>query len=230
MKTKLSKQFVFLFITVLVLSGFYNSAQSQNKNLNEFFILGTLSDYKGRTLDPKHSNLIDRYYPSEGIIVAVVDSLINANYPGNGYKSVEKARTTITSDSLAIRLNAYYDFKPSRAYTARRVEYLKGTLKNNIFQNEQEKLAFLAGVFFRFGSIPDSTYRIIIANSTSKAKICSQLLKEFGCQPYYNIHRDIIPFGHVISFHPSPKVLAYLKRYELLDKRLKESMQKRSRN
>lgn len=216
----------FILATALVLSGFYTCAQSSNKKLNEFFILGTLSDYKGRTFDPAHSGLVDNYYPYESIIVAVVDSLINADYPGKVYKSVEKARTTITSDSLAIRLNTFYDFKPSRTYTPEREEYLKGILKDDIFQNEQAKLAFLAGVFFRFGNLSDSTYRINMANSISKAKICSQLLKEFGCQPNYSISQDLIPFAHVISFHPSPKVLAYLERYEPLNKRLKESRQK----
>ena len=123
----------------------------------------------GRTLDPRHTGLVDSYYAHEGNIVAVVDSLIRVSYPGTIYYKVEPERTTIMLDSLSKRMNAFYDFKRRGAYTSMGGEVLRGgTLKDDIFQNEQ--LTFLAGVFLRFGKKCDSAYCINITASSSKGQ------------------------------------------------------------
>lgn len=218
------KKIHFLLIVILLLSKLYVQAQGRNKRQNEFLILGTLNDYMGRTLDPREENLLDRYFASEGAMVLMVDSLIKTTYPRKVYNDVKKTKTTITSYFLAMQFNSFYNFKPRGSYTSPgHKEILTGTLKENIFKNEGEKLAFLAGVFLRYGSNSDSAYCISIANSVSKAKMCNKLLKEFGCQPHYNIRRNYIPVGHDVFFHPTSKVLTYLKRYEALHAHLKES-------
>ena len=55
------KTFCFIFITWLGQYYFQAYALTGNKSLNEFFILGTLKDYMGRTLDPREESLLDRY-------------------------------------------------------------------------------------------------------------------------------------------------------------------------
>jgi hypothetical protein len=208
------KTIFFFLITVLVISGFYSRAQSQDKNLNEFLILGTLNDYMGRQFDPEDSTLLDRYYsPSEVIIISIVDSLIKVTYPKKIYDHVKKTQSTINSDFLAKRFNAFYDFSPSGLSTMGGMKVLEGRLKDNIFHNEQEKLAFLTGAYLRFGNTCDSAYYLSFPNGARKATICNKLLKELGCQPLYHIQRNI-PVGHYVFFHPTRKVLAYLKQYE----------------
>jgi hypothetical protein len=213
------KAIFFLLTTVLVVSGFYSHAQSQNKKLNEFLILGTLNDYMGRELNPEDSTLFDRYYyPSEVRMMTTVDSLIKVTYPKKIYDLVQKTGSTIQSDFLAKRFNVFYNFSPGALSTVNGVKILRGELKDDIFHNEQEKLAFLAGVYLRFGNTCDSAYYVSLPNAGSKAKICNKLLKELGCRPLYHILRNI-PVGHYVFFHPTPKVLTYLKRYEQLQEK-----------
>ncbi|MDN5288691.1 MAG: hypothetical protein JWR38_4965 [Mucilaginibacter sp.] len=208
------KAIFFLLLTVLVISGFSSHAQSRDKKLNEFLILGTLNDYMGREFNPGDSTLFDRYYnPSEVIMIAKVDSLIKVTYPKKVYDGVEKTESTINSDFLAKRFNAFYDFSPSGMRTVWGMNILRGKLKDDIFHNEQEKLSFLAGAYLRFGNRCDSAYYLSLPNSDSKANLCNKLLKELGCRPLYHIQRNI-PSGHYVFFHPTPKVLAYMKRYE----------------
>jgi hypothetical protein len=217
------KTFCFLLIIWLGQYNFQAYAQTVNKSLNEFFILGTLKDYMGRDLDPRQEKLLDRYDPSEGVMKSIIDSLVRTTYPKKKYQEMEIGVTTISSNFLATRFNGFYSFNRSGAFTPDGREVLVGKLKDNIMQNEQEKLAFLAGAFLRFGSINDSTYCIYIANSLSKAEVCNKLLKELGCRPSYNILRNLIPTGHVVYFHPTQKVMAYLKKYERLHKTVEDS-------
>lgn len=215
------KNSLFLIITILFFFGSHASAQKSDERLNKFIILGTLRDYLGRELDPRHESLLDRF---EGSMLLVVDSLIKVTYPTKVYQEIKKTGTIISSNFLASQFNAFYNFKPSRRYTSPGgKEILTGTLKDNIFHNRREKMAFLAGVFLRFGHQTDSVYLISIANSASKAKMCYALLKEFNCKPNYIIRTNYIPNGHHVFFHPTSKVLAYLKRYEPINQLSEES-------
>lgn len=211
------------FLTFLFQTNFYVFSQTEKKTLNEFLILGTLNDYMGRWLDPRQENLLDRYDPSEGVMKSIIDSLVRTTYPQKKYKEMEIGVNTISSNFLANRFNEFYNYNRNGASTPDGREILVGKLKDNIMQNEQEKLAFLSGAFLRFGTIRDSAYCISIANSLSKAEVCYKLLKELGCKPSYNISRNIIPNGHAVFFHPTQKVLVYLKKYEKLHKAIEDS-------
>ena len=212
-----------LFLTFLFHTNFYVFSQTEKKTLNEFLILGTLTDYMGRYLDPRQENLLDRYDPSEGVMKSIIDSLVRTTYPQKIYQEMEIGVTTISSNFLATRFNGFYSFNISGASTPDGRDVLVGKLKDNIMQNEQEKLAFLAGAFLRFGTIRDSLYSISISNSLSKAEVCNKLLKELGCKPSYNILQNLRPTGHVVYFHPTQDVLAYLKKYEKMHKTIEDS-------
>jgi hypothetical protein len=74
------------FLTFLFQTNFYGFSQTEKKTLNEFLILGTLSDYMGRWLDPRQENLLDRYDPSEGVMKSIIDSLVRTTYPKKNIK------------------------------------------------------------------------------------------------------------------------------------------------
>lgn len=165
------KTIFFLLITALVIPGFHSHAQSRDKKLNEFLILGTLNDYMGRELNPEDSTLFDRYnYPSEVSMVATVDSLIKVTYPKKVYNLVQKTGSTIQSAFLAKRFNAFYDFSPGALSTVNGVKILRGELKDDIFHNEQEKLAFLAGVYLRFGNKCDLHIMLVFRTRAARPK------------------------------------------------------------
>jgi hypothetical protein len=213
----------YLLLIFLSQMSFLSFSQTGKKQLNEFLILGTLNDYLGRTLDPRRAHLLDRYDSYDSVMKSITDSLIKTTYPKTVYQETEIESNSISSTFLANRFNTFYNYGKSGSSTLDGRDILVGTLKDNILQHEQEKMAFLAGAFLRFGSMSDTAYCIIIANSMSKAKLCNDLLKEFGCKPYYNIRVNYIPVGHDVFFHPSPKVLAYFKQYEKLFQRVENS-------
>src|SRR5690606_18836552 len=118
----------------------------------------------------------------------------------------------ISSVHLANRFNSFYDYSESGSYTPQGKTILTGKLKPDMMQTAQEKLTFLTGAYLRFGSFRDTAHCISIGNSLSKAQVCYALLKELGCEPYYNIRKNI-PTVHEVFFHPTPIFKAYLEKY-----------------
>ena len=207
------------------------SAQQLNKTQREYFILGTLSDYMGRSLNPREKNLLDSYYAYEGPLVTILDSLLKIEYSASDYASEKSFRSNgrlsrfkISSDIISSKLNSYYKFKPSGSFTMEYDTIYRGTLKDDIFKTDAEKLAFLTGVYVRFGMHNDTAYEISIANSISKALVCYHLLKEFNCKPTYSIWQNYIPVGHHIYFHPSEELKAYLLQFMYARERLQNSL------
>jgi len=229
------KLFILLFSLAIANSSF---GQKLNKVEREYFVLGTLSDYMGRDLDPREKNLLDRYDALQGALITVVDSLLKIDYPISSYKvdryldsSSNLQSGKIFSDNLSTKFNSYYVFKESGEFTSDNdpqlnfKPILRGALKKEIFANDPQKMAFLAGAFVRFGLVNDTAYEISIANSYSKAKVCYDLLADFKCEPVYQISQNYIPVGHHVYFHPSQKIKIYLQQFMYLRKRLDESEQ-----
>lgn len=211
--------------------------QTLNKIQREYFVLGTLDDYMGRQLDPRDKNLLDSYDATQGPLVNVIDSVLKIDYPVSDYK-VERYTDTaghplsfkIFSKILSEKFNGYYDFESSGSTTSDNdpeldnKPILMGKLKQDIFRSTEDKLAFLAGVYVRYGFPNDTAYEIAIPNGPYKSSICYKLLKDMNCNPAYIILKDHIPVGHLLYFHPSPQVKAYLEKFMPLRKKLYDSL------
>jgi hypothetical protein len=211
--------------------------QGLNKIQREYFLLGTLNDYMGRSVDPRDKNLVDRYDAIQGPLVNTLDSILKLDYPNSAYR-VERYTDSknaplsfkIFSDTLFKKLNKYYIFKQSGSFTSDNNPQLNnrpilvGALKTNVFHNDSEKLAFLAGTYVRFGLSNDTAYEISIANSYSKAIVCYHLLTDFKCKATYQVRQNYIPTGFHVYFHPNAQVKAYLQNYIYLRKRLDEAL------
>src|SRR5206468_3443289 len=94
-------------------------------------------------------------------------------------------------------------------------EILLGRINADNIKTQYQMMAFIAGVFARFGMPCDTAYNISIANSVSKTRLCNQILTELKSKPNYQILRNFIPVGHHIYFHPSNKLKAYLSKYSV---------------
>ena len=226
------KKCLLSFIVVLVITKIGYS-QSMTKTQAEYFILGTLNDYMGRSLDPREKNLVDRYDRLQGPVVDALEPVIKSIYPNVSYKAErykdkdgQPLSYKIYSDTLARVLNSYYLFSAAKHWTDTGEEILSGRLNADKIKTEEQQLAFLAGVYARFGVPCDTAYHISIANSVSKARLCTQLLAGLNSEPYYQIMRDFIPNGHHVYFHPSAKVKAYLAKYSLAINTRLEATQK----
>ena len=222
-----------IFLAVLPFLNEFSYSQTLLHTKNELFILGTLSDYMGREIVPGMKGTLDRYDQTEGPLVDALDSIIKKTYPGITYRvdrryisSEEATNYQINSDSLEKLFNHYYNFQQSGIYTSPDSQpILVGRLKQNIFQDKNDKLAFLAGVYVRFGRADDTAFYIGIANSQSKAELCFELFKELNCKPTDRIMYGNIPVGHLVYFHPNAEVKAYLLHYQWLRDKLANQLE-----
>ncbi len=193
----------------------------------EYFILGTINDYMGRYVRPLRDNAdVDMYFPYEKPLATAICSMIKKNYPQTDFylnTSTNKQGQThysISSPTIAARINGYYQFKQGVSFPSGRST---GIITAGIFKNDTEKLAFLAGAYVRFGQPNDTAYCINIANSMSKVQVCYKLLKDFNCTATYKMLKGNIPVSHLIYFHPNKKVSAYLDKYMYLRKQIERS-------
>jgi len=228
---KPSPKISILILFILIASDSF--AQKLSKTEREYYILGTLDDYMGRQINPRDENLLDRYDASQGPLVTNVDSILKIDYPISDYKVkkyIDKAGNPLSfkifSKVLSEKFNGYYEFKPSGSSTSDNDPLLNdkpimmGMLKQDIFGNNSNKLAFLAGVYVRYGFPSDTAYEISIANGPYKAAVCYKILKDMNCRPSYIILKDNIPVGYQLSFHPTQQVKSYLQRFMPLRKEL----------
>ena len=147
---------------------------------NQFFILGTLSDFEGRRIVPSNLSLVDNYYPYLSPLVRCIDSILKSSSIKHNI-IIEKNRTYLFSDSSAKELNLFYNFKNYGTSVLSKANKWEpestGSLKNNILVDSTQIYSFLLGAYLRYGEKLDSIYKIQITNSFSKASVCQTLLK-----------------------------------------------------
>ncbi len=201
-------------ITTLILIGFFVSVKGQDSlkiNLNSFLI-GTLSDYMGRTTYKEVDNRVDTYYPYEKSLANYLDSIFMDSIPDFELR-LNNDRPEIYSKTLSDLINTYYQYEPSGSMTMEHDTIYRGKLKSEIFKTDKEILSFIAGTYVRFGEENDSTTCIRIHNSYSKAKICTEFLKKMNCvNVKYEITEGYIPTSHIVFFDPSPELSEYLEK------------------
>src|ERR1700743_3171642 len=217
-----------LILSMLLFISSNTTAQRLTKTQAEYFILGTLSDSDGRVINPDSKNEFDYYFEWEKPLVSMIDSIIKVNYSNMSFQLKQNQHPTgipqyffIYSGSLSDKFNKYYKFKSTGTVTLNGEEEKYGVLDNSIFKTDDEKLAFLAGVYARFGETTDTAYCIHISESPSKVKVCNDLLKEFKCESTYQVINNI-PTQVLVYFHPTGKVKAYLQKFLLLNKSIQE--------
>jgi hypothetical protein len=127
--------------------------------------------------------------------------------------------------SLAKTVAGYYDFDYGK--TSFRVISsggdigYRGVINTKKIQTEAQKVSFLMGVFMRYYHLeqryghfdhrPEQEipyYSISMPNSLSTAKVCADILREFGCKQVDYI--DKITWwqtGHQIVYTPSDKTI-----------------------
>lgn len=206
-------------------------AQFDDKTYDkEKFLIGTLDDYMGyiRTFnagtDSFNYQKVDIYTQDELKFALFVDSIFNVGYKdiylvNNGAPKGIK----LYSPSLSEKIDNYFDYIPLGMFTMKGDTTFEGKIRKNILQTEKEKLSFLLGAYIRHGagSLRHRYFEgnaILMYNSTSKAALCAELLKEFECaNVVYDVKKGTIPVGHFISFTPSPKVQTIIDEAERLN-------------
>jgi len=214
-----------LSIFLLVYSGFALCQLNMSGLEKQSFLIGTLDDSMGHqqtitaTKDSTYFQLIDVYSQDQKYIALLIDSLFKTEYTdfhmtNNG--SPKGIR--LYSKSLSLKVNGYFNYLPSGIFTAFHDTIYTGYIQPEQF-NQLEKLSFLTGAFLRNGGKTNANeYFFTLPNSTSKAKLCVDLLKEFNCLDVKHIILNNIPVGNWITFKPGEKVLSMIKRVENIKK------------
>ncbi|MDR1458676.1 MAG: hypothetical protein LBI60_00450 [Bacteroidales bacterium] len=169
--------------------------------------------------------LVDRYYPREKNLALLIQSLFCSKFSdlhlidnGDDCKCIR-----LHSASLTEIINDYYDYKQSgHNMTVFSDTVYSGSLKPEKLQTIRQKLSFLAGAFLRDGYSSESEgYYLSMPNSVSKAKLCSNLLKEFDCKNVvHKVFEGNIPCGNTVSFEPSETIVELIKRVKTIEENL----------
>jgi hypothetical protein len=190
------------------------------------FLTGTLDDYMGHqqtltaTTDSTYYQLVDVYTQNQKNIALLIDSLFRPEYndlhmTNNGAPKGIR----LYSKGLSTKINSCYNYLPSGIFTAYHDTVYSGKLKPEHISTRLEKLSFLVGAFLKDGGKTDANeYFFTVPNSTSKAKLCVDLLSELNCMDVKYKRLDRIPVGNWITFKPSEELLNMLRKVEFLKK------------
>jgi hypothetical protein len=127
------------------------------------------------------------------------DSVCNRN---NTAMSNSPYEIALYSSTLAKRVAGFFNFDNTLPYVISSggdIGY-RGVINSSKLLTKGQKMSFLIGVFMRHGcdnciSLDNSldTYSILMRNFNSSAALCSDILKEAGCE-----HISHVDFSHVI--------------------------------
>lgn len=219
-------RFVLIFF-LLIITGVDVTGQIRNKIQANYFLLGTLNDYMGRQVRESTSDVMDAYTPFEEPLVTKVQQIFKEQYPDTfislqtSLLDKEVTGYTLRCMPFAAVVNHFYSYNGSNEIPAKK-ELKGGVLKDTIFKTDEQKMAFIAGMYTRFGKKCDTAWCIILANSESKARVCSQLLASLNSHPTY-ARNENIPVSHFIYFHPDEKLKAYLSPFAALQHELEDN-------
>lgn len=168
------------------------------------FILGTLSDYLGRSNNVNKPDQIDRYYQYEKPLMGFLDSLIFEDF---NVKVSSNDRNETFSKYIADKINSFYG---------------KDKLLNpDLFRYRDQIHSFLTGRYYRYGrQVNDTLFIIQLANSPNH-EICNILLNKSNCSNIYFQYLKNIPAQFIYFFTPSKELRSQFesisKQKEILD-------------
>lgn len=120
------------------------------------------------------------------------------------------------SSSLVKTVADYYNFDcekaPLRIISSGGDIGYRGVINKEKIQTEAQKVSFLIGFFMRYEQLrlePENDYySILIPNSLSAAKVCTDILREFSCKQVDYIDKTTrLQTGHQIVYTPSNKTI-----------------------
>jgi len=166
-----------------------------------YFVLGTLSDYMGRFQYVNREKQIDRYYPYEKPLVDYLTGYI-------------KSELNVVVDPVFKKSNQYEMFSDELSKTLNSFYGERNGLIGSKFETNKQICSFLAGVYYRYGEILDSSiYKIQLANSP-KHQNCYEFLKQVGCENIFYQYKRNIPAQFILYFEPTAELKKYLENIE----------------
>lgn len=174
-----------ILILFFILKLQYTEAQKTEIDKN-FFFLGTLSDYIGRSKCNCELDVVDYYYKYEISLLKYNYDNLKRDYP-NLY--IDSVKLCLKSESLTKVINEKYDFKYNDGFCSNKEDErgnpidscFVGILKKDLFKSKIEKTSYLIGAYTRYGIESKDGFCINIANSESTFSVFVNLLKDLDC-------------------------------------------------
>ena len=217
-----------LFSSTLFLSSL---SHGQERLDLAYFTLGLVNDYLGREYikgDQQSLTKVDEFHETEIELINCLDSLIDLENKFRDRTERIDKKFVRRSDKecpncneffiykskyLAQHTNSKYKFRFSKSWDMRDRKIYYGRLKKRTIKTPEQKIAFLTGVFIRYGMLKNGIYTIHLANSTSKFDLIQSFLKDIGCEILnVKINTQSVPIGQYIEFMPNDRLKSELQK------------------
>ena len=181
------------------------------KENKDYFLLGTLhqSSADKRVKNPSKADLVQTYSPVDNLAEILHDIFKKENSDLKLQKDVN-GKPTLYSTRLNKKIDQFFTWKGN-----------KGTLKEDIFKNDLQKLYYIAGLHYRRGEMNQDSSLYSVAFIWGDHKILvEKLLRELGCQEVTIRMEWKLPLpktsdSYIVYFTPTEKlkkVLIYCKQ------------------
>jgi len=197
-----------IFILLLCLKVFSQTNELEIKNQTlriypDAFILGTFSDLNGRFQYIDKENQIDRYNSFEKSLGKYISYFIKRYY------DTENELTKNPDNSLDLLVPKI----------AKRLNYTfyneNGNLIYEKLKNDEEKLSYLLGIYYRFGEKLDNDIYQIKINSYEKKEAVYRILNELECENIILKNSSNKSQNKAIFyFEPTLRIIKYFKTLE----------------
>jgi hypothetical protein len=207
MKTKT----IVILIAGIFLFSFESHAQNRitgkvtdEETNDDYFILGTFSDYLGREYIDANTCEIDYYSLYEKELGNYIYALILQRYGEDDTRLQKKG-------------NRYYLYScPQFKEIDSLYRHSHGLLTKNIFSTDEQALSYMHGVYTRFGNIEnDTTYHILVYNS-NHGRFFDDIARHYGFTNIKRVERNTIPHATHVYFTPTEQFLKMIRPTEEL--------------
>ena len=224
-----------LFIHCLFVFFIVQNLYSQKSDLKmdpNYFLLGTFSDYIGRSQFSAQKDAIERYFPQEKALVNYLNSMLKENNIEFKIDSIRNGKenyiTQLKDLKLNVKLNSFYNFDSFDLTYPKRDTIFKGKLKKDIFFNDTQKYSFIAGVYSRYGEEQKGNlYGIRMHNSVNKISVILKVLEDLDASEInYEIIKNI-PTNHLVYFKPNDELKKYLDEVASIKDEIRLNLKRR---
>lgn len=172
----------------------------------DYFILGTLSDYMGRSQYVNERDQVDKYYPYERPLLDFLVKYAEKTL----LLALDTSHLKSYSAKLAKQLNCFYGADEILIY--------------DLFTTREQVYSYLTGVYYRYGIKLSGSYYKIERSNSFQNHITTQLLQSaFSTKIYFHYLHDHIPVIGKFYFDAPPKLIKYFNWIEDEKKILDES-------
>lgn len=200
-KTKMKPIRYIILLLLGVSLGRYATAQTNE----DYFVLGTFSDYSGYDYIDTVNCEVDHYDYHQKKLADYMRSSITRRY----------------SEACSKKTPNRYHLYSCQQYKVLASLYKQtNNLQDNIFATREQALSYLHGVYLRFGHPVNDTLYLIRVHNSSHGRLFNKVAQPLGFTNMSVEELNTIPHTTRVYFTPSAEFLEFIRPTEKLKKKL----------